>query len=170
MIDALREVKPPFSPESVVAEFATLLKTYDITKIAGDRYAGEWPREQFRHHCISYEPASKPKSDLYRDALPLINSRRIELPDHPRLITQLAGLERRTARGGRAASTTHPTLTTTWPTPWPGLPACSRSRAAIRMTCRGSAVPARAACKGRSNSQCCGATATGGNDEETRRR
>jgi hypothetical protein len=101
VIDALREVKPPFSPESVVAEFAILLKAYDITKIAGDRYAGEWPREQFRHHGISYEPATKPKSDLYRDALPLINSRRIELLDHPRLITQLAGLERRTARGGR---------------------------------------------------------------------
>jgi len=101
VIDALREVKPPFSPEGVVAEFAILLKAYSITKIAGDRYAGEWPREQFRHHGISYEPATKPKSDLYRDALPLINSRRIELLDHPRLITQLAGLERRTARGGR---------------------------------------------------------------------
>jgi len=101
VIDALREVKPPFSPESVVAEFAALLKVYGISKIAGDRYAGEWPREQFRHHGISYEPATKPKSDLYRDALPLINSRRIELLDHPRLITQLAGLERRTARGGR---------------------------------------------------------------------
>ena len=44
---------------------------------------------------------ARPKSDLYVDLLPLLNSRRIELLDHPRLVTQLCGLERRTARGGR---------------------------------------------------------------------
>jgi hypothetical protein len=31
----------------------------------------------------------------------MINSVRVELLDHPRLIAQLAGLERRTARGGK---------------------------------------------------------------------
>ena len=46
-------------------------------------------------------PTPKPKSDLYREVLPLINSRRVELLDHPRLISQLTGLERRTARSGR---------------------------------------------------------------------
>ena len=50
---------------------------------------------------ITYEPAAKPKSDLYRDLLPAINSRRIDLLDHPRLVNQLVSLERRTARGGR---------------------------------------------------------------------
>ena len=34
-------------------------------------------------------------------ALPLINSGRVELLDHPRLVAQLCGLERRTAWGGR---------------------------------------------------------------------
>ena len=33
--------------------------------------------------------------------MPLLNSNRIELLDHPRLVAQLCGLERRTARGGR---------------------------------------------------------------------
>src|SRR5258707_950432 len=70
-------------------------------RISRDRYAGEWPKERFRDHGISYEPAQKPKSDLYRDLLPAINSRKIDLLDHPRLLTQLVGLERRTARGGR---------------------------------------------------------------------
>jgi hypothetical protein len=64
VVDAVREVKPPFSPEDVVDEFATLLKRYRIVKVTGDRYAGEWPREQFRKLRISYEPAAKPKSDL----------------------------------------------------------------------------------------------------------
>jgi hypothetical protein len=96
---ALREVKPPFSPESVVGEFSALLKSYRVSKITGDRYAGEWPRAPFREHGIVYEPAQKPKSDLYRDLLPAINSRKLDL--HARLVTQLVSLERRTARGGR---------------------------------------------------------------------
>jgi hypothetical protein len=50
---------------------------------------------------VTYEASAAPKSDLYRDLLPLINSARIELLDHPRLIGQLCGLERRTARGGK---------------------------------------------------------------------
>jgi hypothetical protein len=40
-------------------------------------------------------------SDIYRELLPLVNSGRVELLDNPRLIAQLAGLERHTSRGGR---------------------------------------------------------------------
>jgi hypothetical protein len=36
VIDALRERKPPFSPDAVVDEFAALLKSYRITKVSGD--------------------------------------------------------------------------------------------------------------------------------------
>ena len=60
-------------------------------------------REPFRTHGIKYDPADKPKSDLYRDLLPLLNSGKIELLDHARLAAQLFGLERRTARSGRAS-------------------------------------------------------------------
>jgi hypothetical protein len=101
VVDCVREAKPPFSPESVVDEYADVLKTYRVAKVQGDRYAGEWPREQFRKRDIEYTTAAKAKSDLYRDFLPLVNSRRIELPDDIRLINQIVGLERRTARGGR---------------------------------------------------------------------
>ena len=101
VLDAVREVRPPFSPESVVQEFAALLKSYDLASVQGDRYGGEWPRERFWQHGISYDPTDKPKSDLYREMLPLLNSGKLELLDLPRLRTQLIGLERRTARGGR---------------------------------------------------------------------
>src|SRR5689334_10163551 len=47
------------------------------------------------------EPAEKPKSELYRDLLPLINSGAVEILDNERLIAQLVSLERRTARGGK---------------------------------------------------------------------
>jgi hypothetical protein len=101
VIDALRERRPPFSPDDVAAEFSALLKSYRVTTVHGDRYAGEWPRERFRERDIGYEPAEKPKSDLYRDLLPLINARRIELLDDKRLQAQLCGLERRTSRAGK---------------------------------------------------------------------
>jgi hypothetical protein len=69
--------------------------------VTGDRYAGEWPREQFAKHGIAYMPSERTKSDIYRDVLPLLTSGRVELLDDARLIGQLGGLERRTARGGR---------------------------------------------------------------------
>jgi len=83
------------------AEFAALLRTYWVSEVTGDRYAGEWPREQFRKHGVAYRVSDKAKSDLYRDALPALNAGTVELLDHPRLVAQLLHLERRTARGGR---------------------------------------------------------------------
>ena len=101
VLDLVREARPPFSPEAVVADFAAVLKTYRINRVTGDRYAGDWPGEQFRKHGITYEPSPLTKSDLYRELLPLLNSGRAELLDHPRLLAQLGSLERRTGRGGR---------------------------------------------------------------------
>lgn len=101
VLDCVRERRPPFSPESVVTDFAETLKSYGVHRVTGDRYAGEWPRERFRVHGVTYDLAEHPKSDIYRDCLPLLNSGKIELLDNARLIAQLCGLERRTARGGR---------------------------------------------------------------------
>jgi hypothetical protein len=101
VLDCLRERRPPFSPEAVVLEFAQTLRSYGISTVEGDRYAGEWPREGFRKRGIQYRVAEKTKSEFYRDLLPVLNSRQVELLDSSRLIAQLCGLERRTARGGR---------------------------------------------------------------------
>ena len=101
ILDCLREVRPPFSPEAVTSQFADLLKSYRITKVGGDRYAGEWPREQFRKHGIQYEPSADPKGILYLNLLPLLNSGKVRLLGNKRLVTQLIGLERRTSRAGR---------------------------------------------------------------------
>jgi hypothetical protein len=101
VLDAIREVRPPFSPEAVCDEFAKLLKSYGITTIQGDKFAGEWPVEQFRKFGIRYEQSAAPKSDLYRDLLPILNSGRCELLDNARLIAQLCQLERRVARSGK---------------------------------------------------------------------
>jgi hypothetical protein len=101
IIDAVREMRPPFSPTVVVDEFAELLKAYDVIKVVGDHYGGEFVKEPFRKHGISYELCKQPKSDLYRDLLPSLNSGQIVLPRHDRLVAQICGLERRTGRSGR---------------------------------------------------------------------
>ncbi len=101
ILDCIREVRPPFSPDQVVQDFASTLKSYHLSTVTGDRYGGEWPRERFRTHGINYRIGKKPKSDLYKEMLPLINSGEVEFLDHPRMINQLVNLERRTGRGGR---------------------------------------------------------------------
>ena len=101
VLDALRELNPPFSPEAVVREFAGTLKSYGIFEVTGDRYAGEWPREQFRKCGIAYRVCERPKSELYRDLLPKLNSSQVDLLDNPKLVNQIVGLERRVARGGK---------------------------------------------------------------------
>ena len=101
VLDAVREKRPPFSPEAVTEEFSELLKQYHVNRVSGDRYGGQWPQERFREHGISYDPADKTKSELYLELLPAINSGKVEALDHPRLIAQLCALERRTSRIGR---------------------------------------------------------------------
>ena len=101
VLDLVRERKPPFSPEAVVTEFAEDLKRYGLREVVGDRYGGEWPRERFLTHGINYKLSDETKSQIYQAALPLLNSRRVELLDIKTLRSQLVGLERRTSRGGR---------------------------------------------------------------------
>jgi hypothetical protein len=101
VFDCVRERKPPFSPDSVVEDFAAVLKSYGLRTVVGDRYAGSWPAERFAAHGITYTPAEHTKSDLYRELLPILNAGRVELLDLPRLRTQLLGLERRVGRSGK---------------------------------------------------------------------
>lgn len=107
VLDAIREVKPPFSPDAVVQEFAALLTSYGIVRVTGDAYAGEWPRERFAVHGIAYDVSKKNTSAIYTEFLPALNGRRVRLLDLPRLTGQLVALERRTARAGRD-SIAHP--------------------------------------------------------------
>lgn len=101
VLDCIREVRAPFSPESVVREFVEVLKSYGIKRVKGDHYAGEWPRERFSLYGITYELSELTKSEIYREFLPHLNTKYVELLDIKRLTDQLCGLERRTIRGGR---------------------------------------------------------------------
>jgi hypothetical protein len=101
VVDVVREILAPFDPESATEEFANLLKNYSIASVTGDRYAGQWCAQAFQKRGITYTPSEVPKSGLYVDFLPKLNSRSIRLVDNARLVNQIAALERRTARGGK---------------------------------------------------------------------
>ena len=101
VLDLVREIEAPFSPEQAVSEFAAMLKAYRISEVTGDHYAGEWPREQFAKHGVNYRIAEKSRSEIYLEFLPALMSGQVELLDNARLTTQLVSLERRTARSGR---------------------------------------------------------------------
>jgi hypothetical protein len=100
-LDVIREFKPPFSPKAVIEQCSDLLKQYSIRKVTADRFAAEFAVEAFREHQITLEHSLKPKSQIYSEFLPLLNSKTCDLLDNPRLRTQLIGLERRTARSGK---------------------------------------------------------------------
>jgi len=101
VVDLIREVRAPYDPGGVVAQFAGVLASYRVRQVGGDHYAGEWPREEFSKNGVTYRPSDKTKSELYGELLPIINAGRVELLDHPRLVAQLVGLERHTSRAGR---------------------------------------------------------------------
>jgi hypothetical protein len=107
VLDALRGFSPPFSPATVAAECAGVAKAYRAYKVHGDRWGLGWIGERFEDAGLRYEIAENPESDIYREFLAPLNSGKVELLDHPRMIAQLCALERRTARGGRD-SVDHP--------------------------------------------------------------
>ena len=100
VLDVVREAKPPFSPEGVTKEFSDAVKPY-TNRVTADRYAGDWPREQFTKQGVTLVSCDRSKSDLYVELLPALNSRKVELLDSERLRQQLLGLERRTGRSGK---------------------------------------------------------------------
>jgi hypothetical protein len=101
VLDAVREVRPPFDPLAVAGELAAFLRSYRITQAQSDRYAGGWVVEAFQRHGIQVLQDAGAKSTLYLSALPALTARRVDLLDVLRVRAQLAGLERRRRAGGR---------------------------------------------------------------------
>jgi hypothetical protein len=108
ILDCLREARPPFKPQRVVGEFSKVLLSYGIRQICSDRYAGEWVSSSFRDYGIMVENSERSTSEIYRDFLPILSNRRVELLDSKRLVSQLRGLERKTRSGGKDIITHYP--------------------------------------------------------------
>jgi hypothetical protein len=101
VLDCLREICAPFDPESATDEIVRLLLRYGCRMTNGDRYAAAWVTTAFEKRGISYLHCELPRSSLYLNLLPHVNSKTIRLLDIPRAVHQIAALERRTGRGAR---------------------------------------------------------------------
>ena len=101
VLDLLFERRPPMNPYEVTEEIAALLKSYRCARVVGDSYGAKWVSEAFVKAGIAYRKSEMDRSAIYLNALPLFTSGRARLIDNPRLIAQLAALERRTFSTGR---------------------------------------------------------------------
>lgn len=115
IIDFLHRWRPPFNPDSVIADMVADLGRYRISEVVGDNYSAEFTKSAFESRGVLYSrattsdfsqnptgpPVAKPKSQLYAELLPRICSHEVELLDNDVLISQLANLERKTRSGGR---------------------------------------------------------------------
>ena len=95
LVDQGPRTKGTYSPEETVAKFAQILKAYGCSTVTGDRYAAQWPVQAFLKHGITYRPADLNRSQLYAAFEPLLNSGRVELLDHPKLVQHFLGLVRK---------------------------------------------------------------------------
>lgn len=91
-------VSPPFDPRLAIERFVGVLEDYGVTRVTGDRYAGETFRRHFERHGIRYEISERSKHELYEALEPHLNGHRVVALDQPKLEQQLLGL---VWRGGR---------------------------------------------------------------------
>jgi hypothetical protein len=103
ILDALVEVKAPFSTVSAVAQIVGVLKSYKLTSTMGDDHARGWVIAELGRHNFGFEPrpTEMDRSALYLETLPLFSAGRVRLLDSERLVSQYAALERRVMPGGR---------------------------------------------------------------------
>jgi hypothetical protein len=101
VLDCIVEVRAPFNPSDATWQIATTLKSYRLHSTTGDKYGAQWVVDAFAKCGIQYEHCDQDRSGLYANLLPLITSGRLKLLDSKRLVSQLAGLERRSLPSGK---------------------------------------------------------------------
>ena len=89
---------PPFDPRAAVARFAGLLKKYGVSRVRGDRFAGNTFVADFQSHGIAYEPSTRTASQLYEALEPHLNAHEVVFLDVPLLEQQLLGLRWRSSK------------------------------------------------------------------------
>lgn len=107
ILDKVEEVRPPFSPEQVAADFAAIFTSYRVSTVLADKWGAQWVAAPFRRLGVTIDDTAEPKSAIYLKLVPLLNFNRVALLDQPRLRAQLVALERKSGPAGRD-SVDHP--------------------------------------------------------------
>jgi hypothetical protein len=107
VLDCLRVYDPPFSPDHVIDDVAKVMQRYKLVRCFGDDYGSDITKTLFRQAGLTYRSTDWRKSEIYLNTLPLLNSGRVRLLDHQKMLNQLLSLERRPQSGGHD-SVDHP--------------------------------------------------------------
>jgi phage terminase large subunit-like protein len=84
--------EPPFNPRQAVRKFVEVLRSYRLSRVMGDNFAGRTFAVDFEADGISYDVCSRPKTELYEQLEPALNAGEVELLDEPKLQEQLLTL------------------------------------------------------------------------------
>jgi hypothetical protein len=88
----------PFDPRAAVAKFCGILQRYRLSRVVGDRYAGETFRLDFQGRGVTYQCSELTTSEVYEQMEPRVNAGEVELPDLPVLTEQLLTLVQKGAK------------------------------------------------------------------------
>jgi hypothetical protein len=100
ILHCIVEIPAPADPVTATATCAAILRSYGIKEVWGDRYAVGFVSSELARHGLTLQHSGKSRSDLYRELLPALRSRRVRLLDNDRAISQFAALERRALPAG----------------------------------------------------------------------
>lgn len=100
VLHCIVEIPAPCDPVNATAQIAAVLKSYGITEVFGDRYAVGFVTAELSRHGLTLQHTTKSRSDLYRELLPALRSKRLRLLASERMVSQLAALERRALSAG----------------------------------------------------------------------
>ncbi len=101
VLDCCRAWSPPFDPAVVIGEAASLVKSYGVTSVEGDRASENFVISAFAAHGVTFRHAEGDTRSRYLEVLPRVNSGAIRLLDQPELLRELRALERRRGTAGR---------------------------------------------------------------------
>jgi hypothetical protein len=101
IVEVVRSRAPKFNPEAVTEDYASLLKSYGLYEVFGDKFSGDFILNLYAKFGITYQRAEKSKSELYLEAEGAFNSGLVEIPNREQLITQLKSLVRKARFGGK---------------------------------------------------------------------
>jgi len=104
ILDLVVEKIPPYDVKQTTKEFSEYFKGYNIARIRGDKFAGDWPAAEFRTNGIHYEKCPDSKSRLYQEFGGIARLGQVKLLDDPgkekktkhqfmELIRQTTGIE-----------------------------------------------------------------------------
>jgi hypothetical protein len=94
VVDLVRSWAAPHDPSAVIAEAATIARSYRCHTVTADRYAGEFQRTSWQRAGLTFCLSDDDRSQLALSAS-------VEIPNDPALLRELRGLERRRGFAGK---------------------------------------------------------------------